>query len=332
MDTARLFARARPAVIICRETLAYQIEIPQSTTARLQSPGKARGKITLRIPYDGYQSFSREALDDVKPHLQPASFPYELSATIGYLGLVNYQHLELDDERRADLYHNTVRLEIPVRNHQLTNLEQLCADTFRYEIAYIYQYAPPQGFEVAVKATLSDENLQPPSTDCRPDHDPTNTYPTDFTSYLILCIQVRLYLPQESNTQGPAQRPAPELKSFRLQCPMGTLYQDVQLCLDHKNDVQSCIDHENEKEHPFVYALERGEIEWKDLRLDPAENSDETGLNRRLFTTPPMRLRFRHPETLSRFHNHDWRAIQAGERSAPISSCSWYNGSTCSFR
>ncbi len=289
MNAPSIFARAKPAAILCRETISYRIDIPQFTTAVLQRPGKARGEITLRIPYDGYESFTRDALEDVQQLLKKRASDAELTATIGYLGWTHYQHLDLGAEWRAGLRHDTFRLDIPIQNPDLTQPAQLYADSWVYKMVFPYQYKPPAGLAVVVKALLWDEkSLFLLNDNALADHKSIEHHLMDPTSVLILCADVQLYLPRVSNVHGPMPKLEPKLKSFRLHHPPGFLYQDIRLFTDVRNP----------REHPLVYDPEKKGVEWKEICLRPRRDPQNSGSERRLFATPTMQLHFHHPEEL----------------------------------
>lgn len=298
-----LLARARPESVLVEEKYRVRQEVSRNPDVRLE-PG-AVGMIEVRVPYDGYEHFTRSALEDFRQWVMrhPDQFGStgagwdEVTVTeaqIGHLVVTDHQDTDLDEVLGQSNRTMAVPLRIPVRSADLRNDDALVADryTFRRKI----QYHPASGRPALVPVQLHVEVTDPGSVSV-PQIDPrhqidvgeavvlSQEYMT-FRSYLELNIQVQVDLPGRKGWNPPA----PVVRWIRLSLPSG-------LTLALTSVELAMIDGGSDPDGkpPIVqHNPNEAGIEWFDIPLELVKKADGPTT----FMSPRMRVRIHQPGEL----------------------------------
>ena len=156
MSEQPIYARARPSSISLAEEYRYEVFI--SGNPAIQPVGQADGEIEITVTYDGYESFGREACEDVRDHLEEATD--DVDAVIGHLALAAYQRTDLD--ALLDLStrpSSSIPIAVPVRNAAagLTELKDLQDDRHVCTVCQAYRPGWPESIPLQISIDLLDE-------------------------------------------------------------------------------------------------------------------------------------------------------------------------------
>lgn len=88
-----LHARAKPEKVEITESYSATQEISKNPSMDVDGPGI--GQIEVKIPYDGCDYFTRQAVDDVKRGIDLHPGAGERKANIGYLLLTDHAKTDL---------------------------------------------------------------------------------------------------------------------------------------------------------------------------------------------------------------------------------------------
>jgi len=174
-EGTEIFARANPESVEIEETFEFVQEISRNRSVG-HGPDDPTGRITISLPYDGDECFTRDAVKDVEQHLQRrGSHDGDIEALIGHLVLANYQDTNLPDPAVLNLTgrFGVVPLRLPVRSPDLGDIQDLVSD--RHEYRYEVKYAPaadrPKIIPIQLSVDLEDpDNADLPEID--PESDP----------------------------------------------------------------------------------------------------------------------------------------------------------------
>lgn len=238
---AEAFARARPESVEIEETFGFAQEISRNRSIK-RAPHHPTGRITISLPYDGDQCFTRDALRDVEQHLKRRGSPDgEVEALIGHLILANYQHTNLSDLKvlKPSGRHGVVPLRLPVRCPDIGDSQDLVSD--RHEYHYEVSYAPaadrPTLFPIELHVDLQDpDSADVPEIPRRSDDEELGSVAkkimeyVGFQSMLRFALTVRVTLPAR---RGPApQAPIVRRVSVRLPTITSLAPSSLQLKVD----------------------------------------------------------------------------------------------------
>ncbi len=286
-DTA-IFARAVPESVSIEETYRFEQEISRNRfVGRAGSPS---GRITISLPYDGYEYFTRQALSDVEAHLRRRG-PHEgdVDALVGHLVLANYQDTDLADVLELSGRYGVLPLRLPVRSPVL-DVPVLVSD--RHEYHRVLEYAPAQSRPEIIPIELSVE-LEDPDNAALPRINAASDPSTlddvagkiiehvQFKPRLTFSLTVRLTLPPR---HGRAPR-APIVRRVAVERPtiISLAPSSLRLRIDgHDADLQH---------NPVNRSLE-----WFDVRTTPGAEAGEG--EPWSFHSPPMLLEVEQPGEL----------------------------------
>jgi hypothetical protein len=219
-----LYARARPEFTKITETYRYQQEISRNPS--LVRAALPTGRITLAVPYDGHEHFSREACSDVAAGLTGDEDQQE--AVIGHLLFANHGRTDLGDVLQLNDGYKSVPIRVPVAGAPAPDGggDGLHSDRYTCEISY--DYTPGSGAPRLMPIHVSAELLDPDSIDF-PDITPVDldkketreleavvakiTQQGSFRSHLLLCLTVLVdvsNVPERGATQAEDDRSTDE--------------------------------------------------------------------------------------------------------------------------
>ncbi|MBD0695804.1 hypothetical protein [Streptomyces sp. CBMA123] len=133
------------------ERFQYKQEI--SNNRGHENAGVPTGKITISIPYDGGQYFTREAIADTE---KTAAAPGpDATALVGHLLLSDYDKTDLGSASGLDGSYGAVRIEVPIHGGR----KRLAAD--RQECVLEHEYAPDPNCLHAEPITVLAELFDP---------------------------------------------------------------------------------------------------------------------------------------------------------------------------
>ncbi|WP_433555796.1 hypothetical protein ACQPWY_25690 [Pseudonocardia xinjiangensis] len=141
--------------MLVEERYCYEQEI--SRNSRIRRDGVPTGKISLRMPYDGYECFPRDAVRDVERAVGEGSGP-DREAIIGHLMFVDHEETDLSDVLGLDGRFGAFSLRVPVRSAQLDSSDALIGDRFehRFDATYSPSGSRPELVPLRVQVELMD--------------------------------------------------------------------------------------------------------------------------------------------------------------------------------
>jgi len=216
---AEVFARACPESVEIEETFGFEQEISRNRSIK-HGPHLPTGRITISLPYDGDQCFTRDALGDVEQHLKRRGSPDgEVKALIGHLILANYQHTNLSDPKVLDLSgsHGKVPLLLPVRSPDLGDSQDLVSDRqeYHHEVSYAPAADQPKIFPLRLYVDLQDpDNADVPEIPHRSDDEELGSVAKKIMEYVGFQSMLRFVL-MVSVTLPARRGPAPEAPIVR---------------------------------------------------------------------------------------------------------------------
>lgn len=225
-DGDAVFARARPESVEIEEMFGFEQEISRNPSLT-RSPHHPTGRITISLPYDGDQCFTRDALRDVEQHLKRHGPPNgEVEALIGHLILANYQHTNLADPKLLTRsgHHGVVPLRLPVRSADIGGSQDLVSDCheYHYEVSYAPAADQPTLFPIKLGVDLQDpDSPDVPEIPRRSDDEELGSVAkkimeyVGFQSMLRFALTVRVTLPAR---RGPAPQ-APIVRRVSVKLP-----------------------------------------------------------------------------------------------------------------
>ena len=292
----QLFARANPSNLTINELYQYYANISGNPT--IDEKGQPQGIISLQVPYDGYEYFTRDAYADVKLHHQASS--NELCAAIGHLAVSGISSDDFWSEHDTKPPRQVLKLEVPVPGDtedlgMLKDDRRVGLFSHHYQPAWPEVYPRPRPVMVTVEVyderTLSESILEGSTLD-----ELTQiTHELSFERSLIFDFKVEIALPKKIKLDE-----LPVIRRMSLEWPVATSYRMLHLNVG----AESSIDKEGQ-EHPIYYVPEEGSVEWRDIQfesglLDP--DSDESITTHvdapHFYSAPMMRLKVDEPGEL----------------------------------
>jgi hypothetical protein len=198
-----IYARAKPAKTEITEEYSLKADI--SKNRAIEFDGAPTGQITIEIPYDGREYFTRQAADDVERGLGTHPGNGERKAIVGHLLLGDHSKTDLRNVMQLHNQVGVIPLAVPVTAAD-GGPAQLIADRRTCVIEYDYQPDYPSIYPVELDVELYDrDNLTLDMFDIEALTRLGNNRPSElienlrqeasFTSELLLRIDVRISLP-----------------------------------------------------------------------------------------------------------------------------------------
>jgi hypothetical protein len=237
-----------------------------------QGPDNPAGRITISVPYDGDEYFTRDAVRDVEQQLlQRGPQDGDVEALIGHLVLANYQDTNLPDPEVLNLIgrYGVIPLRLPVRSPALGDIQGLVSDRheYRYEVRYDPPADRPEIIPIQLSVDLEDpDNADLPEIDPESDPDKLDYVAEKIMEYvgfrpkLTLQLRVHVTLPPR---RGPAPQ-APMVRRVSVELPTITSLapSSLQLAVD---EVPAEVQHNPENRS----------IEWFDVTTTQVGDAGE---------------------------------------------------------
>ncbi len=287
-----IFVRANPESVEIEETFELVQEISRNRSVG-RGPDDPTGRITISVPYDGDEYFTRDAVRDVEQYLQRRG-PQDgdIEALIGHLVLANYQDTNLPDPAVLNLTgrYGVVPLRLPVRSPDLGDVQELVSD--RHEYHYEVEYAPatdrPEIIPIKLSVDLEDpDNADLPEIDFTSDPDKLDQVASKIMEYvgfrpkLTLQLKVHVTLPPR---RGPAPQ-APIVRRISVELPTITSLAPSSLQLE-VDEVPTDVQHNPENRS----------LEWFDVTTTQAGVAGKG--EPRFFKSPSMMITITQPGEL----------------------------------
>jgi hypothetical protein len=289
MTQPTIFARTRPSVIRLTERYVYQAEV--SSNPHTERRGAPTGLIEVIVPYDGHEHFSAKAIEDVERQLPDAWAQERVEARVGYLGLTDHTHTNLEERFNLSLHHNVLPLDLPVQGEGLQGPDGLRDDRHACYITYDYNPEWLETTPLGLSANIFDEEIirealvdtQEGQTTALESIAQEVAQQVPFSRSLIFAFDLELALP---GRVGRAQDNQPPLLTYMaLEWPVATSHRSVHLAV-------------GEEERPLAYNPERGVIEWGDVSFKSFGKAEGTDLY--AYRTPTITLFVDQPGELYR--------------------------------
>lgn len=291
MSSKRIFARAKPADIRCREAYRYTADI--SSNPNLSQKRAPEGTIDIRIPYDGYEYVGRKALHDIQQQLGGTAMVDRQKALVGHLGFHDYHRTDLDSVLELTIHNDVVPVTIPLSGQGFTGLGQLHSDRHECHLGYRYNPKPLEVHPIHVEAFLLDEEslqeaeslqeMQPHGKSSQEALVQKLAKQAVFSRTLMLRFEVELHLPDVVLSQEIS----PRLAHVSVDWPRTASHNAVTLLLGTSSAKER-----------LVYNPEAGTLEWGDVSFRHTGKASGTGL--RSYVSAPMVLSVSQPGDLYR--------------------------------
>lgn len=125
MNNKPVIARAKPEEIKIKETFTLQISDVLSLP---DEDNHGRGKIEIKVPYDGKNSINETTLKDLKEQIPLYSRLKNENVHIGYIGFHDYENTDLDEQYALSLRYNLLPLKLRLKDAPFSKFEDLKND------------------------------------------------------------------------------------------------------------------------------------------------------------------------------------------------------------
>src|SRR5690242_136812 len=144
------YARAIPELIEVTESIEVTQEISRSP--HIAEAALPAGRISIRLPYDGYLYFSRTALKDVEGYFKRATDPeVAQAACCGHLAFIDHERTDLHKILHQSGRIIALPIRIPVRSAYLKDSADLVSDHIEFNAAINYNWANEEADEAVVE-------------------------------------------------------------------------------------------------------------------------------------------------------------------------------------
>jgi hypothetical protein len=292
----QLFARAKPKNIRIIETYLYHASISGNPT--LEESGKPQGVITVELPFDGEQYFTRWALADVQRQHKDGMGGQ--SAVFGHLAVsgISPEALQLEDREVSNRRVLELGIPVPDSTEQLKVLRQ-----DQYRGVFEHSYTPkwpevyPRSRPISLDINIYDEHTLQDLFESGPDVKDWSkiTQELSFERSLYFSFHLELALPPQMHLSR-----APILRLMRLEWPVATSYHMLQLNIEPADNSRG-----EWPEHNLVYVPDKGSVEWQNvdfqegpLKSTPATSTTSGSGAPHFYHAPIMILMVREPGEL----------------------------------
>jgi len=288
--SSEVFARAMPESVEAIETYVYEKNI--SKNPYLRASREPTGRMEIKVPFDGYRTFPRQACDDIEHQRGAGSSLAGLQAKIGHLALTSFGRTNLKSVLNLSDRCGTVPLAIPLSGSGLESLDQFCDDRNACIVSFDYVPSPPELVPINIDLSLWDEeSLSSPNgellvgSSSRGSENLTVKVKTQekFLRSLLLQITGWVFLP----TAFLPDESTPMIARMSLRWPTITSLRGLHLFMGARNP---------ENEVPIRYDPVTRCLEWFHVPLARAPKSE--GTSSQVFNSQPMQLLIDHPGEL----------------------------------
>lgn len=293
-----LYARATPQKIKMTETYSVEQEISRSPA--VQQPDDGTGRIEVRVPYDGRDYFTRQAVADVERVLGARGGAGEERATIGHLLLADHTNTTgLRDVMRPHNQVGLIPLSVPA-NTDGGGLD-LIGDRQACVITYDYQPHRPSIYPIEITVEMNDlDSLIGAFEDeqtlvARGRENPSWVIEklrqkASFSSELLLTFVVKISVPVKQGFRGLN----PVVKKMSVEWPTLTSLRSTKL------HVEDFWQHGGERfgEAPVRYNPVQGRLEWRDVPVQELPGGPGQEAGTQMFRSAMALLEIGHPGEL----------------------------------
>jgi hypothetical protein len=297
----RLYARAKPEKIEITETYSVTQEISRNPRSE---PGLPTGQITMVIPYDGGDYFSRQAIGDVERALAARDQATSPKAVIGHLLIAHHRRTDLYQSMRQHGEVGVIPLEVPVTSAGGTT-GGLGRDHWESVVSYDYRPKPPGLYPIDLDVRLFDPDILDLERDWL--LSAFNVHPADlikrltqearFRSELLLLIQVSLTLPVKKGQS----RIRPMVKRVSIGWPTVTSIATTKLAILASPNAPFRWGSRRPRyqQRPIRYNPVERRLEWEDVHFfQPSKRPDDQDVDNRTYRSAMMQLIIGHPGEL----------------------------------
>ncbi len=267
----------------------------------MQVAGEGAGRIEMKIPYDGRDYVTRQAVDDVERGIAMRSGVGERKAIVGHLLLTGHAKTDLRNTIRRHNQVGVIPLAVPVTS--AGGSLDLTADRQTCVIGYDYQPDAPPIYPIELDIKLYDpDNLTSKFYEVETLTKLGRTKPsevieklrqeTSFSSELLLIIVVRISLPVKKDYS----RPTPVVRRMSVDWPTITSLGTTQLYVPHRS-----AEWEDPKlrQVPVRYNPVKRSLEWENIPVrQPSERGDDGSAGVCIYHSEVMMLYIGHPGEL----------------------------------
>ncbi|MDT0350305.1 hypothetical protein [Pseudonocardia charpentierae] len=272
VTSENIFARARPQKVSVTEAYSYHQELSANPFISQLRGDAHRGRISAHVPYDGYQYFTRNAIEDAQEQIEQLQIDdpdARLEATIGHLAFVNIRDTRRKDGSPLAALHDAIPLRVPVRCSELKHTQRYSGV---HEAVLNIDYFPPDAgnypFPIKIDFRVVDPEDQPVTPDelqIRPGKKSRAGFVPEqiirqpaFSSELWLILSINLLWPRRSKAE-----PSAVIKRVSLTWPTITSLAPSSLRFTL-----------GDKKYQMLYNPEKGCLEWVTIPLDRVDDAD----------------------------------------------------------
>lgn len=290
----QIHARVIPQRIKLTEFYEYNQEISRNPSIEINSTPS--GKIQVIVPYDGFEYFPREAIQDVNQQTTNELHD-EANISIGHLAISNYSKTDLNDLCLQSKKYESIQILLPAHSTSFQNIEQLVTEQYFCKTDYTYQPEQPELIPVQVDLQILDDDISmsglysPREKGKNLDNKNTKILIDEITSQvqsgfifgdssmknsLVLYFQIKLTLAQ------PNLKLSPKINSFSIKWPLSISKSRLEL-----------LEMDSKSTKKITYNPITQSIEWFDIQLK--ENKQDSYV---IYFSQPMLLFINQPSIL----------------------------------
>jgi hypothetical protein len=295
----KLYARAKPEKAEITESYSVAQEISKNPS--MQVDGEGTGRIEMKIPYDGRDYVTRQAVDDVERGIAMRPGAGERKAIVGHLLLTDHARTDLRNTIQPHSQVGVIPLAVPVTS--ANGSLNLTADRQTCVIGYDYQPDAPPIYPIDLDIKLYDpDNLNLNLYEFETLTKLGNARPSEvieklrqeasFSSELLLSIVVRISLP----VKKAYSRLTPMVRRMSVDWPTITSLGTTRLYVPH--ELSDRGDPEL-RQVPVRYNPVKSRLEWEYIPVrQPSESGDAGDAGVRIYHSEVMMLNIGHPGEL----------------------------------
>lgn len=293
-----LYARATPQKIKLTETYTVDQEISRNPT--LQQADAGTGRVEVRVPYDGREYFTRQAVADVEAVLRARGGGGEQRVTIGHLLCADHTRTAgLGNLMRPHNHAGVVPLSILARTDggdlDLTGDRQACVITYEYLVH------KPEIYRIDLTVEMDDlDSLMGAFGGAQTLMDLGRDNPSwvieklrqkaSFSSKLWLTLMVKVAIPVKEGYRGLN----PIVKTMSVEWPTLTSLRSTKL---HVEDFWKRSGQRFQKA-PVRYNPVAGRLEWRNVPMQELPAAPGQRADRKMFRSAIVLLEVGHPGEL----------------------------------
>jgi hypothetical protein len=280
----------------------YRVHQDISVNSSIEQDPNRTGVIELAIPYDGFRSFTREAIDCVEAELDRRQEAGPVRVEVARLKLENLAKTDLGT--RLDISDGElVPVEVEVDG---AGIDQLSADDQTRAVEFEYVPRRPETTPADLQIDLFDpDSLETPEVNLLSEDRPGAVAASvqeqikdkmrqqvGFKNELILCVVVRLHV--------PATGFVPQVARVTVAWPTITSLRALEIhCIRPPGELDEPYDEPGNDEVPLLYNPYERRLEWAGRRMYRVRSDEAKGRqSMRTYVSEAMLLTIRIPGEL----------------------------------